>query len=106
MPIYETMCKDCGKVDSYYATVKDRHKVPECECGHTPERIISASNLSIFNEYVSPVTGELIDDKSKHRNHKKQHGLIEVGNEPVKQSKAYSYDANEVKKEIAKQLYK
>lgn len=34
--------------------------------------------------YQSMQTGEVITSRSKHRSHLKEHGLVEIGNEPVK----------------------
>jgi hypothetical protein len=34
--------------------------------------------------YRSMLTGELITSRSKHREHLRQHGVIELGNEPLK----------------------
>lgn len=36
---------------------------------------------SDISGYISQIDGSWIDSKSKHRNHLKQHGCIEVGNE-------------------------
>ena len=37
--------------------------------------------MSDTTPYQSPVTGEMISSRDQHREHKKEHGLIEIGNE-------------------------
>jgi hypothetical protein len=56
--------------------------------------------------YQSMQTGEMITSRSQHRNHLKQHGLIELGNEKIKETKPIPYNSEEVKREIARQLYR
>lgn len=56
--------------------------------------------------YKSMVTGEMIEGRKQHRDHLKEHRLIEVGNEPIRESKPQAYNADEVKREIARQLYR
>ena len=55
--------------------------------------------------YKSMQTGEMITSRSKHRSHLKQHGLIELGNEKIQERKQ-TYNSDEVKREIARQLYR
>ena len=45
---------------------------------------MSDKNINIIKDidpYVSPVTGEVITSRAKHKEHLKQTGTIEVGNE-------------------------
>jgi hypothetical protein len=53
--------------------------------------------------YISQIDGSWIDSKSKHRNHLKQHGCIEVGNE--KQSTATPKQDPKLKQRIAEIAY-
>jgi hypothetical protein len=42
--------------------------------------------MSDISGYISQVNGQYIDSRSKHRDHLKRHGMIEVGNDvPMKQ---------------------
>ena len=42
--------------------------------------------MSDIGGYISQVNGQYIDSRSKHRDHLKRHGMIEVGNDvPTKQ---------------------
>lgn len=42
--------------------------------------------------YKSMITGEVIKSRSHHREHLKQHGCQELGNEIVKQMKEFKYE--------------
>jgi hypothetical protein len=56
--------------------------------------------------YQSMQTGEMIMSRSTHRNHLKQHGLVEIGNEKMLEHKPSTYNSDEVKRTIAQQLYR
>lgn len=43
-----------------------------------------------IGEYVSPIDGVTVSSRSTHRSHMQQHGVIEVGNERVTSSSAYT----------------
>jgi hypothetical protein len=58
---------------------------------------------SDISGYVSQIDGSWIDSKSKHRNHLKQHGCIEVGNE--KMSNAAPKQDPKLKQRIAEIAY-
>jgi hypothetical protein len=58
--------------------------------------------------YVSQVDGSWIDSRSKHRNHLKQHRMIELGNDVPTQHKPIeiSRKSNEARKrQIAEMAY-
>lgn len=64
--------------------------------------------MSDIGGYISQVDGSWIDSRSKHRNHLKQHNMIEVGNDvPMKQREVeMSAKTNKERKEfIAHQVY-
>lgn len=70
---------------------------------------VEANAPMVINDiqpYKSMQTGEMITSRSTHRNHLKQHGLIEIGNEKTKESKPSVYNSDEVKRTIAQQLYR
>ena len=54
--------------------------------------------------YKSMITGETITSRSKHREHLKRHGCIEVGNEIVSASKGIPDTNPEGRKELIKHL--
>ena len=62
--------------------------------------------INDIQPYKSMQTGEIITSRSVHRNHLRQHGLIEIGNEKIKETKPQVYNSDEVKREIAKHLYR
>jgi peroxiredoxin len=64
--------------------------------------------LSDISGYVSQVDGSWIDSRSKHRNHLKQHRMIELGNDVPTQHKPIeiSRKSNEARKrQIAEMAY-
>lgn len=63
-----------------------------------------ASEEKLYKPYKSMQTGEIIEGRAKHRKHLKEHGLVEVGNEPVRKAKD-RYDGNGIKQELIRQLY-
>jgi hypothetical protein len=48
--------------------------------------------MSDIGGYISQVDGSYIDSRSKHRNHLKQHGMVELGNDLPKQQKSVEID--------------
>ena len=63
---------------------------------------------SDISGYVSQIDGSWIDSRSKHRNHLKQHRMIELGNDVPKQHKPIeiSRKSNEARKrQIAEMAY-
>jgi capsule polysaccharide modification protein KpsS len=63
--------------------------------------------MNDIQPYKSMQTGEMIMSRSQHKAHLKQHGLIEIGNEKLPERRPESqYNSEEVKRAIARQLYK
>ena len=63
---------------------------------------------SDISGYVSQIDGSWIDSRSKHRNHLKQHRMIELGNDvPMKHKEIQlSHKSNEARKrQIAEMAY-
>ncbi|MDE3021968.1 MAG: hypothetical protein KGI54_08920 [Pseudomonadota bacterium] len=54
--------------------------------------------------YQSMQTGEWIAGRRQHREHLKQHRLIELGNEKIPEQKPRAYNSDEVKRELAARL--
>jgi hypothetical protein len=75
-------CGACGAEQDIFRTVaKMDEDLPEC-CGVKMERRIVAPYVAgDIQPYQSMATGEMIESRSKHREHLKRHHLIEVGNE-------------------------
>ena len=89
MPIYEYRCRD-GHTTEVYRSVDARHLPAECEqCGAPAAKVISRVGYAMpdIAGYQSPITREWIGSRSAHRSHMRQHGVIEVGNEPIRPRK-------------------
>lgn len=87
MPMYSVKCSECGHVEDVYRTLADYNNLPK-HCGETMRRIITAPFVqSDIGGYKSMATGEWISSRSKHREHLRKHGLIEIGNEKISQPK-------------------
>ena len=59
------------------------------EKGTEPENRVAFDVLPDIKPYRSMITGELITSRSRHREHLREHGMEEVGNDPVLR-KAYT----------------
>ena len=56
--------------------------------------------------YISQVDGSWIESRSKHREHLKRHGMVELGNDvPLKQKQVQIQDGEARKQRIAEQVY-
>jgi hypothetical protein len=56
--------------------------------------------------YVSQVDGSWIESRSKHRDHLKRHGMVEIGNDVPMRHKAVEVTNTEARKrQIAEQVY-
>lgn len=61
---------------------------------------------SDISGYISQVDGSWIESKSKHREHLKRHGMVELGNDvPLKQKQVQIQDGEARKQRIAEQVY-
>jgi len=61
---------------------------------------------SDISGYISQVDGSWIESKSKHREHLKRHGMVELGNDvPLKQKQVEIQDGEARKQRIAEQVY-
>lgn len=82
MPIYALICPHCEHEEDIYRSIaKMNDDLPQC-CGETMQRRITAPYVAAdIQPYKSMITGEMITSRSQHRNHLKQHKMIEVGNE-------------------------
>lgn len=62
--------------------------VPKEEYGDNSRPVDTSYIIGDIAPYKSMTTGEMIGGRRQHREHLRQHGLIEVGNERVKQRPA------------------
>jgi hypothetical protein len=88
MPVYRIKCDHCGHAEDAYRSVAQYNDLPE-HCGASMRRVISAPYvMTDIQPYKSMVTGEMIGGRAQHREHLKQHRLIELGNDAPTTSKA------------------
>lgn len=68
MPVYESICRKCGKVHDYYQTVDNRHDTPEC-CGEKTDKAILTPSMGIVDipAYVSPVSGRWVNSRKQRK---------------------------------------
>lgn len=106
MPLYEIECRKCGKRSDVVRSIAERDNLPEC-CGEKMFRAIATPAIQPDNVcYRSMVTGEMITSRTAHKNHLKEHKLIEVGNEKPKPRNTEISKAEKwaLRKEIAQRL--
>lgn len=104
MPIYSVGCDDCGKTQDLFRSLSQYDDLPSC-CGvRMHRRVTAAAVLADINPYRSMATGEMIMGRRQHREHLKNNGLIEVGNEKMT-SKPRAPEAN-IKADIAQAVHK
>lgn len=85
MPLYSYQCAArCGHQEEIFRRIADRDRdLPE-HCGAPMEQMIVAPMVAPdIHPYRSMIDGSLITSRSKHREHLRDHGCIEVGNERI-----------------------
>jgi hypothetical protein len=83
MPVY-VYAHNCGRIREIVKSVKEHTKTIPCECGGEMwQKLTPVHVIADIEPYRSMATGERIKGRSHHRQHLKDHGLIEVGNERV-----------------------
>lgn len=101
MPIYLMHCDSCHAEQDLYRSVANMDEdLPNC-CGEQMRRKICAPYVvTDIQPYRSMATGEMINSRSKHKEHLRDNGLVEIGNE-----KPLSPKAPEMPKDIKKDLH-
>lgn len=85
MPIYSLRC-DCGHTEDIYRSIAKMNDDLPHHCGVTMSRIIVAPMVAAdIQPYRSMCDGSWITSRSQHHAHLRQHGVIEVGNEAIKE---------------------
>lgn len=64
MPIYESLCRECGKVHEYVRRAEHYRETPFC-CGYQTEKVILTPPMGYCENihYQSPITGRPITTK-------------------------------------------
>lgn len=100
MPTYVYGC-DCGAVKEITVPVSEHSKTIACDCGgEMRQRLTPVHVMPDIQPYRSMATGERIKGRSHHRQHLKDHGLVEVGNERVSRKSELPPVAPDVKDAI------
>jgi putative FmdB family regulatory protein len=82
MPLYSYECPSCGTETERICPVKDHRPRIKCECGRMAVQVLGFAHvIPDIQPYKSMVTGERIRGRAHHKQHIRDHGLIEVGNE-------------------------
>lgn len=75
---------------------------------YTPERVAAHVVMPDKAGYVSPLDGSYVDGRAAHRAHMRKHGVIEVGNEPLRNPATRAVDERKhresLRRDIAKTL--
>ena len=83
MPLYQVKCGVCSVETEVYRTFDRYDDLPEC-CGEVMSRVFCPPLVhGDIAPYISMIDGSVINSRSSHRDHLKQHGCIEIGNERV-----------------------
>lgn len=81
MPIYTFRCKACERQIEEFLSLKDFENVPDC-CGERMNRVIVPPMIAAdIKPYRSMIDGSMINSRSQHRQHLKDHGCVEIGND-------------------------
>ena len=88
MPQYDYACDHCGRTKQLVRSIKDHTKTVPCVCGREMTQELGFAHvIADIEPYQSMATGERIRGRAHHRQHLKQHGLIERGTDPVRDRK-------------------
>ena len=120
MEIIRTLCDQCGKVISEKQVKTDKEKyleywgyelgTPEAEAAwkqkveftRNPPKAPRVS--SDINPYISMIDGSVINSRSKHKEHLKANGCIEVGNEKMDAKKESWIEKKEQKESLRREI--
>ena len=103
MPLYEYECS-CGALTERICPVKEHTPRIKCECGQMAVQVLGFAHvIPDIEPYKSMVTGERIRSRSHHKQHLREHGLIERGNDPIRPRKPIPMPpvAEDIKRAIA-----
>jgi len=92
MPIYLHRCPDCKRGREVLKPVAQCMDVEVCKCGMPMQRELTAPMVTPDIEPYRAVTGDrmgqFITSRREHREFLKRNRLVEVGNEPIRDTKA------------------
>ena len=78
MPIYESICRKCGKTHEYIRTASQYLDTPEC-CGAKTQKVILTAPYGVVDipAYQSPINGKWINSRSERREDLKRNNCRE-----------------------------
>ena len=89
MPIYEYVCGKCGKDQTAYRSIDERHNGPDC-CGQRAEKVISRHMVNADIQPYRAVAADkrtgkcpVINSRKEHRDFLRRNGYEEIGSEPT-----------------------
>lgn len=68
MPLYEAVCRHCGKYEPYYRKLERYLDTPQC-CNEPMQKVIHHPPMAIpeITPYQSPITGSWVDSRQQRR---------------------------------------
>lgn len=120
MTIERTLCDQCGKVISEKVVQTDKEKylefwtptLGESEALDSWKRKLEIMRLppkttqiiSDIQPYISQIDGSVISSRSKHRDHLRANGCVEVGNETMSVPKTSWIEQKSQKEAIRREI--
>lgn len=120
MTIERTLCDQCGKVISEKVVQTDKEKylefwtptIGEAEALDSWKRKLEMMRLppkttqiiSDIQPYISQIDGSVISSRSKHRDHLRANGCVEVGNETMNVPKTSWIEQKSQKEAIRREI--
>lgn len=101
MPIYAMHCDSCGKDQDIYRSVAQMdHDKPHCCSVEMRRKICKPYVMADISPYKSMIDGQMIESRSKHREHLKANRMVEIGNEQPMAPKKQEVSREAVRKEL------
>ena len=84
MPVYVIGC-ECGHREDVFRKIDERDNDLPAHCGKPMTRRLTAPMVRSDEQVIkSMVDGKVYTSRGRYRQHLKDQGMIEVGNEPIK----------------------
>lgn len=104
MALYTAICKKCGHVEDYIASIEDRHNTPE-HCEQKMEKMITAAMVSPeYHSFHSPIDGSFIENRTQFYAHMKKHNVVPYSD--VIGVKPPESKGTNIKQDIAEAMHK
>lgn len=101
MPTYTYECPRCEYQQTEILTLAEHDTFKLRHCHRQMFQVMFAPQITTdIQPYRSMVTGERIAGRSQHREHLKQHGCVEVGNEAPPKARTKSVITRSQRREV------